>query len=260
MNSDIFIPARLYSKRLPKKHLKKINGEPLIKLLVKRLKKSKKVRHVVVCTTDQKSDDELVEFLKRENILVFRGNKKDIIHRFLEAAKHFETDIIIDVEGDKIFTDIKYVDRIIEELENTDFEFITGSSSKQKFDPSASIHGFVPAGMKVLALQKIFELKKTNDTETGYKEFFTSNNVIKKKFITIEHIDIPINSRFTIDYLEDYEFAKVIFNKLGNDFNIEQVINLIKKQPELMNNLQHIVKKWNRNYKKNITNLNLDNH
>jgi len=258
MNSDIFIPARLDSTRLQKKHLKKINGEPLIKLLVNRLKKSKKVRYVIVCTTDQKSDDELVEFLKKENILTFRGSKKDILFRFLEAAKYFKTDIIIDVEGDKIFTDTKYVDMIIKELENSDFEFITGSDSKGKFNASASIHGFVPTGIKVSALQKIFELKQTDDTETGYKEFFTSNNVIKKKFITIDNIDIPKNSRFTIDYLEDYEFAKVIFNKLGNDFKIEQVINLINEQPELMNKLQNIIKQWNKNYEKNITNLNLN--
>ena len=119
LNSDVFIPARLDSSRLPKKHLKKINGEQLIKLLVKRLKKAERIRHVIVCTTNQKSDDELISFLEKENILTFRGSEKDILNRFLEAAKYFKTDIIIDVEGDKIFTDIKYVDKIVDELENS---------------------------------------------------------------------------------------------------------------------------------------------
>ena len=45
-----------------------INGEPLIKILVKRLQKSELIRNVIVCTTDQKTDDELVEFLEKENI------------------------------------------------------------------------------------------------------------------------------------------------------------------------------------------------
>ena len=67
MNADIFIPARLDSKRLPRKHLMKINEEPLIKILVKRLESSKLVRNVIVCTTNQKTDDELVQFLKKEN-------------------------------------------------------------------------------------------------------------------------------------------------------------------------------------------------
>ena len=258
MNVDIFIPARLDSERLPKKHLKELNGEPTIKILVKRLEKSKLIRNVIVCTTDQKTDDELVEFLKKENILVFRGEKKDIIHRFLKTAEYFQTDIIIDVEGDKIYTDTKYVDHIANELENSDYEFITGSSSKDNFDPSSIIHGFIPAGIKVSALKKIFQLKKTDDTETGYKEFFTSNPIIKKKFITIENIKLPTHSRFAIDYLEDYNFAKNIFAKLGNFFHIKDVVDLLEEQPELIDNLQGIIKKWEQDYEKNMTNISLN--
>jgi|TARA_B110000438_G_scaffold283067_1_gene310710 spore coat polysaccharide biosynthesis protein SpsF (cytidylyltransferase family) len=258
LNSDIFIPARLNSKRFPKKHLKKINGESLIKLLVKRLEKSKKIRHVIVCTTNQESDDELISFLENEGILTFRGSEKDILDRFLEAAKYFKTDIIVDVEGDKIYTDVEYVNRIVDELENSNYEFITGSTSEEKFDPSAAIHGFVPAGMKISALKKIYELKKTNNTDTGYKEFFTSNKILKKKFITINEIKIPKNSRFTIDYPEDYEVAKNIFKILGNNFHIKDVIDLIKKQPKLLKNLESIIKKWEMNYERNITNIKLD--
>ena len=257
MNVDIFIPARLDSKRLPRKHLMKINGESLIKILVKRLENSKLVRNVIVCTTNQKTDDELVQFLKKENILVFRGEKEDIIHRFLKAAEYFKTDIIIDVEGDKIYTDVEYVDRIINELKNSDYDFITGSSSENEFESSSSIHGFIPAGMTKSALKKIFQLKKVNNTETGYKEFFTSNSIIKKKFIKPD-IEIPKNSRFTIDYLEDYECAKKIFTALGDSFHISDIINLIEKKPELMNSLQHIVRQWNDNYEKNMADTSLN--
>ena len=258
MNVDIFIPSRLDSKRLPKKHLKEINGEPLIKILVKRLQKSKMVRNIIVCTTDQKTDDELVKFLEKENILVFRGDKKDIINRFLKATEFFQTEIIIDVEGDKIYTDVEYVDRIVNELVNSDYDFITGSNSEDKFDSSASIHGFVPAGIRTSALKKIYQLKTTDDTETGYKEFFTSNPMIKKKFITVD-VEIPKNSRFTIDYLEDFECANNIFTKLGNFFCINDIIELIKNQPNLMDNLQNIIKQWDKDYKSNMTNVNLNN-
>ena len=34
-------------------------------------------------------------------------------------------------------------------------------------------HGFVPVGIKKEALEKICELKVTDDTETGYRDFFT---------------------------------------------------------------------------------------
>ena len=70
MNVDIFIPARLDSSRLPKKHLQKINNFPIIELLVQRLKKVKNVRNIIVCTTNNESDDELVKILAKKKYYI----------------------------------------------------------------------------------------------------------------------------------------------------------------------------------------------
>ena len=121
MNVDIFIPARLDSTRLPKKHLEKINNIPLIEHLVNRLKKVKKFRKIVVCTTNKSSDDQLVNFLKEKKILYFRGDEKDILKRFLDAAKKFDTEVIIDIEGDKLYTEPEFVDKIITEMEQNNY-------------------------------------------------------------------------------------------------------------------------------------------
>jgi len=120
MDADIFIPVTLGSKRFHHKHLREINGKPLLKYLIERLQSCKKIRNIVVCTTNSKIDDLLVSFLqKEEDVLVFRGSRVDILHRFLDAAKYFGTEIIIDVEGDKIYTDPKYVDLIVNSLQNS---------------------------------------------------------------------------------------------------------------------------------------------
>ena len=65
MNVDIFIPVRMGSSRLPEKHFRKIDGQPVIKYLIERLKSTKKIRNIVVCTTNLKSDYPLVEFQNR---------------------------------------------------------------------------------------------------------------------------------------------------------------------------------------------------
>lgn len=149
MNIDVFIPARLDSKRLPKKHLKKIGENTLIEILINRIKKAKKVRKIIVCTTNKKSDDEFVDFLKKKNILYYRGNEKDILKRFLGASEKFGTDIIIDVEGDKLYTEPKFIDKIISEIKNNDF--IIGNDSLQTFNPNNHlIHGIIPTGLKFL--------------------------------------------------------------------------------------------------------------
>ena len=69
MNCSIFIPVRLKSERLPKKAFKKIDGKPIIQLLVERLQKVKNIKNIVVCTTDDPSDDELVKFLEKNSMI-----------------------------------------------------------------------------------------------------------------------------------------------------------------------------------------------
>ena len=90
MNSDILILARLNNTRLPSKHLQLIGGVPMILKLVKRLSMAKKFRKIIVCTTTDHSDDQLVEILEKESILYFRGDVNDTIKRLLDAANHCE--------------------------------------------------------------------------------------------------------------------------------------------------------------------------
>jgi spore coat polysaccharide biosynthesis protein SpsF len=261
MNSDVFIPARLESVRLPKKHLLELNGKPVIYHLVNRLKNCKKIRNIIVCTTTLSSDDPLVNYLHKEGILYFRGSATDILARFLECAKKFNSDNIVDVEGDDIFTDPLYVDKIVEEMENTKLDFVSGNQSSNNFDSKYGFpHGIVPAGIHIAALKKICNLKISTNTDTGYKEFFTKYDFFKTKFIFPESdLNISSNLRLTLDYEEDFELAKMIFKKLGPDFSFDDLLNLFNNEPELLQITQSIIQKWQLNYKKNITNFSLRN-
>lgn len=252
-NVDIFIPARLASKRLPKKHLMKIKNKTIIELLVNKLRKSKKIRRVIVCTTKLKSDDDLVNFLKEKKIDVFRGNNKDILVRFLEAAKIMGTDIIIDVEGDKIFTDIRYVDLVAEKMIKSNYDFIIGGENN-KFNPSSPLHGFIPAAFSILALEKICDKKNTHNTETGYKEFFLREKQLKKFYMSPKkHVEFPENSRFALDYKEDFEIIEKIFEKLGTEPNMNDVKKFIEKNPDIFISINKLNKKWKKNYSRKIT-------
>ena len=69
---NIFLQARSNSQRLPFKSLLPINKIPLVVLCAKRLKG--KIFNVVVLTSNQKSDDYLVDILKKHKIEFYRGD------------------------------------------------------------------------------------------------------------------------------------------------------------------------------------------
>ena len=250
MNVDIFIPVRLDSSRLPKKHLKKINNIPIIELLIQRLKKVTNVRNIIVCTTNKESDDELVKILTEKKILYFRGDDTDILKRFYDAAQKFQTEIIIDVEGDKLYTEPFFVSKIISEMKNNDYDFIIGNDSTKIFNPSDHlIHGIIPAGIKVSSIKKVSKLKNEFNKETGYKEIFVNSKNIKKKFFVFNSkLEVPPSLRLTIDYPEDLNFARDLFSILKEDFTHKDILKIIKNNPDLLKKIENINKKWLKNY------------
>lgn len=250
MNCDIFIPIRLDSKRLPHKHLKEIDGKPILHYLLERLHNTKKIRNIIVCTTTRKVDDPLIEFLTKEGVKFFRGNTDDILARYLSASNEFNTDIIIDVGGDDVYTDPLYVDKIASVLKNTTTEYVEGVGFP---------HGLVPAGFKTKSLRLLCEIKKTSNTEHGYRFFFKQNKIFTSKFITPDsNLKIPKNIRLTLDYQEDFNLAKILFKLLGNRFHLEDILQLIQDKPEILKTMSIIENKWKKNFTKKMVNYSLD--
>ncbi|MEX2192343.1 MAG: acylneuraminate cytidylyltransferase [Nitrosarchaeum sp.] len=248
MNCDVLIPVRLGNSRLPGKALKKINGKEVILYLVERLKLCKNIRNVIICTTSLPSDDTLVDLLINKKIDFFRGSEKDILNRFLEASEKYKTDIIINVDGDDIYTDPLYVDQMAQDFVNTNVDYI---------DMIGFPFGFRSVGFSKNALKKICELKDTNNTETGYRDYFTTVDIFKIFNMHYNYIEFPKDIRLSLDYEEDLQLAKIIFNKLGNNFHLSDIIELFKNNPELLKITSNLEEKWEQHYKNNLTNFSL---
>jgi len=249
--SHVFIPVRLDSKRLPGKHLKKINGIPAIILLINRLSNSANINGIIVCTTNNKSDDIFVNLLEQHGLRYFRGNEQDILQRYLDAAQKYETDVIIDVGGDDIYTDPFYVDKLVEILSNSDYDYVEGNGFP---------HGLVPAAFKRRSLEILCELKKSNNTEHGYRLFFKENEIFKCKYIQPEtKNDLFEKIRLTLDYQEDLDLARIIFNSLGINFHLNDILNLVSEKPELLEKMNLIEQKWKKNFNENKLSYSLGN-
>ena len=84
MKIVLIVQARMNSSRLPGKVLKPlVKKEPLIGVLLKRLKKVKKINELVVSTSTMKKDDPLIHFLKKKKLNILEVVKKIRLKDFI---------------------------------------------------------------------------------------------------------------------------------------------------------------------------------
>ncbi len=105
------IPARLNSKRFPRKLMKKINGLPLIVMTYQNLL-SMKIFDEIIVATDSK---EISNIIKNNGGKVFLSKKEHFCgsDRVSEASNNFKSDIVINVQGDEPFVKPRSIKKII---------------------------------------------------------------------------------------------------------------------------------------------------
>ena len=114
MTVSALIPARLNSSRLEKKLLKDLDGIPIIVRTYKNIVSTNLFKEVIVVT----DADEIVEILKKHNIKFLKSLKSHNTgtDRIAEFADKFNSDIIVNVQGDEPFISKDDLIKIINEF------------------------------------------------------------------------------------------------------------------------------------------------
>jgi spore coat polysaccharide biosynthesis protein SpsF len=107
------IQARSNSKRFRNKVLHLVYGTPIIQHVVNRIKRSKKTNKLIVSSSLNKSDDNLIAYLKKNKIKFFRGDLKNVAMRLYETAKMNKANFFVRISGDSPLIDPKLVDKAI---------------------------------------------------------------------------------------------------------------------------------------------------
>jgi spore coat polysaccharide biosynthesis protein SpsF len=226
------VQARMTSGRLPGKVLMKILGKPVLWHVVTRLSWSRLIEKVVVATTTNEKDIPLVKLCKEMLIDVFRGSEMDVLDRYYRAAKHYHATTVVRITADCPLIDPRIVDRIIRcYLEDKErFDFVSNNH------PATFPDGLDTEVFSFEALEKAWKnAKKPYEREhvTPYiwdrPEKFKIGNVENNE-------DLSTTERWTLDYEEDLELIKAIYENLyakGKMFHMEDVLKLFEQKPGL---------------------------
>lgn len=110
------IQARMGSTRLPGKVLMDVAGRPMLAQQIRRLKQCRLADEIIIATTKEEVDDAIAKIAHQEGIGCFRGSSEDVLHRFVEAARHAHADVVVRMTADCPLIDPIITDKVIHEL------------------------------------------------------------------------------------------------------------------------------------------------
>lgn len=235
------IQCRLGSTRLPRKIFLDLNGKPVIKHVVERIKKSKKIKKIIIATTLEPEDDEICKWCEKESLDYFRGDNKDVLSRFYHCANHFKVSKIVRVTSDCPLIDPEIIDKTIELFTNEKSDY--ASNNLEKTFP----HGFDTEIFSFKSLETAY-LNSTSEIEKEHVTQFIRKRPREFKLSNLSSKRNLSGIRVTIDEKEDLILMKKIFETLGNEAYYKDLESLFIKSPQL--------KKLNENAKSRHNNYN----
>jgi spore coat polysaccharide biosynthesis protein SpsF len=223
------LQARLTSRRFPGKVLKDINGEPMIIRQLNRVRNSKLLEQIIVATSINSSDDELVGVLEKHNIKYFRGDLDDVASRFVAIINELSPSMVIRLTADCPLIDPNIIDLVIQKHLESGAEY-TSNTLNPTFPDGLDVECFDP---KIL-LKLYGENPTSIECEHVTYGLYTRTNFCKK--YSVEQIVDYSKLRWTVDIPDDLEFVKNIFENFSGSvdtFSQEDVLKFLDENPNL---------------------------
>ncbi|HYM20948.1 MAG TPA: glycosyltransferase family protein [Candidatus Kapabacteria bacterium] len=259
MNIVIIVQARTGSSRLPGKVLFPLAGEPLLLRMIERVRASELGKNVVVATTIEASDDPIDELCSTYDIPIFRGHPTDLLDRHYKTAKEFGADIVVKIPSDCPLIDAAVIDRVIKYYLTHDGAFDFVSNLHPATYPDGNDVEIMPIEILHTAwldASKDYEREHTTPFIWEHPEQFRIGNVLWET-----ELDYSMSHRFTIDYPEDYEFIRRVYDELCSSqkpiFSLTDILELLGQQPEILEiNAKYAGVNWYRNHLNELRTIN----
>lgn len=254
------IQARMASSRLPGKVLMDLAGTPMLGRVVERTRRARSSDNVVVATTDEPSDDPIVDYCQASRIDVVRGSHFDVLDRYYAAAQAMRAGIVIRITADCPLIDPGLIDDTVEALFGIAGTDISSSGAQAAvFDFAANRlpppwRRTYPIGLDAeactfAALEIAWkEAKEQIEREhvmpflyegvrlhRAQGQLWSGTSAHGFRVALLEHAEDLGSLRWTVDTADDLEFIRRVLAYLGDRpaYTWLDVVELLKAHPEL---------------------------
>jgi spore coat polysaccharide biosynthesis protein SpsF len=239
------IEARMNSTRLPGKVLMDIGGIRSLECQIKRLRRSNYINEIVLATTTNKTDDELVSFANEMEISVYRGSEDDVLARILGAAQSVDGDLQVQITGDCPLIDSVIVDQVIKTYLDFDGEIDFVSNEIIRSFPIGLDCRVFPVNI-LAAVDKVCSdpIHRVHGSTYIYigdgVKIYKSHNIAAPSYL--DHPDW----RWTLDTPEDLIFVRRVSNYFGEritDVPATEILAFLNGHPEILAINSHVIQK-----------------
>jgi spore coat polysaccharide biosynthesis protein SpsF len=228
------VQARMTSTRFPGKVLAPLFGEPMILRQLERVSRAQLIDVIVVATSTDATDDELVRVLEIAGYRVFRGSLDDVLGRFIGAIDDFEAesgqnvDVVVRLTADCPLASPSVIDGVIKAFRESDADYLSNTMTPTYPD------GLDAEVVKTRVLREVGILA----VDPPEREHVTLGVYRRTERYSISNLsDHRDNSnlRWTVDTPEDFAFVTGVYEELypsNPAFEYQDVLDYLGKYPE----------------------------
>lgn len=217
------IQARFSSVRLPGKVLMKLGSLNILERTVNQVKKSDKVSSIIIATSDNQSDEPIIEFAEKSGIDFLRGDLNDVGQRLLEAAQSVSSDSFLRISADSPFIDWRILNQAICIHEQCEVDLVSN------IFPRSYPKGQSVEVINTKALKQICSSDRTSSQKEHVTPYFYENYQ-EFRIVNFTSGQNSSDSVQCIDTLVDFEIASQVVQQIGKkDLTWQELETLFSK-------------------------------
>jgi spore coat polysaccharide biosynthesis protein SpsF len=226
-NTVAIIQARVGSSRLPNKAMLDIGGKPMLMRVVERVRQCKTVDSVVVAIPDTDENGVLAEYCGQRDIDLWRGPELDVLDRYYGAGVAYDADQVVRVTSDCPLIEPHVIDAVVRMyLDDKELEYACNNLK------ATWPHGLDCEVFSMAALKKTHNEALPVSWREGVSDVFRKQPR-KYRLGNLECPEDYSQYRLTVDWQEDLDLVREIYQALGPFPLMSKVLWLIDHRPEL---------------------------